>query len=285
MSYTCDYSTGGDDIIHRLNDNALTIINNCKIEDKLNVVAVHMNPCHFKRRKFLAEQFRDQMLKTPDVELFIVELAYDSDEFEITDKNNKNHLQLRTSRDNILWSKENLQDIAINKLLPSNWKAVALIDMDIEFDHPNWASDCLKILHGHRDVVSLYNVCLDMDNQKNTMSCFHSIGYQFETKQKYYRSTINFSHTGFAWGYTRKFYDLYMKKLMDFEILGSADYKMALAFFNKDTLSYCDNHKQLLDDFKNRVKYCRLGYVNTLCIHHFHGKKLKEGIQRGIFSL
>jgi len=120
-----------DERVHRLLDNVLTIINNEKIEDKLNVIMVHSNPCKFKSRKYLSEQFRDQMQKTPDVELYIVELAYDDVPFEVTDKNNKNHLQLRTSRKNILWSKENLINLGIKKLLPENYKCVAWIDLDL----------------------------------------------------------------------------------------------------------------------------------------------------------
>ena len=73
--HSCEYSVGSnDEIVHKLSDPIL--------------ITVHINPCHFKRRKFLSEQFRDQMQKTKDVELFIVELAYDDNAFEITDKNN-----------------------------------------------------------------------------------------------------------------------------------------------------------------------------------------------------
>ena len=89
MSY---YDTiDADERIHKLSDTALTIYNNDKIEDKLNVIMVYSNVCHFKRRKYLAEQFRDQMYKTPDVRLFMVELAYGADSFEVSDcYNNKN---------------------------------------------------------------------------------------------------------------------------------------------------------------------------------------------------
>ena len=125
--HSCEYSVGSnDEIVHKLSDPILTIYNNEKIEDKLNVITVHINPCHFKRRKFLSEQFRDQMQKTKDIELFIVELAYDDDAFEITDKNNKNHLQLRTERKNLLWSKENLLNIGTQQLLPSDYKAICI---------------------------------------------------------------------------------------------------------------------------------------------------------------
>ena len=252
-----------DEIVHKLNDNSLTIYNNTKIEETLNVVTVHTNPSHFKRRKFLSEQFRDQMEKTPDVRLYIVELVYGDDNFEVTSSNNSRHLQLRTSADNILWHKENLLNILIRKRLPADWKCVAFIDADIEFDSATtWASNCLKLMNGFYDVMQLFNVALDMDKEKNTMQCYHSFTYQYVTKQKYYKSLINFSHPGYAWSITRKLYDE-IGGLLQFCILGSGDYKMANAFINRDTLVYSDGHKQYLDEFKNKAKYARIGYLGS----------------------
>ena len=154
MAYSYENDQKGiDEKIFKLTENVLTIINNEKIEDKLNVVTVHSNPCHFKTRKYLAIQFREHMLKTKNVELYVVELAYDDEPFEVTDKNNKNHLQLRTSRKNILWSKENMINLGINKLLSKDWRAVAWADGDVLFDSATWASDTLKILNGHCSII------------------------------------------------------------------------------------------------------------------------------------
>ena len=182
MAYSYENDQKGiDEHIFRLSETSLTILNNEKLEDKLNVITVHCNPYHFKRRKFLSEQFREEMLKTPHVELYIVELAYDDDPFEVTDKNNKNHLQLRTSSSNMLWEKECLLNLGVKKLLPENWKAFAWVDGDVSFSRPDWASDALKILNGHRDIIQLFNVCLDLDKQGNTLTAFHSFAYQYET--------------------------------------------------------------------------------------------------------
>ena len=251
-AYSSEHNTNATDRrIHRLTDTALTIYNNIKIEDNLHVIMVYSNICHFKRRKYLAEQFRDEMLKTPNVKLYIVELAYGDNPYEITEKDNKQHLQLHTANDNVLWLKECMINLGIQKLLPSCWKAVAWIDADISFDSIHWASDTLRILNGHRDVVQLFNVCLDLDKDGNTMTCYHSLGYQYETRQKYYRSLINFSHSGYAYACTRRFYDVFMKSILEYEIQGSVDYKLALMFFNIDTLAYCEDHKAILDDLKN----------------------------------
>ena len=55
------------------------------------------------------------------------------------------------------------------------------------------------------------------------MTAYHSFGYQYENRQKYYRTNNNFSHTGFAWAVTRGFHENCMQKLMQYEVLGSAD--------------------------------------------------------------
>ena len=64
---------------------------------------------------------------------------------------------------------------------------------------------------------------------------------------------------------------------MPYEILGSGDYRSALAHFNKDTLCYSEGHKSLLEDLKSRVKYCRLGYVPGVIMHYYHGAKANRG--------
>ena len=168
-----EYSVGTNgNIVHNLSDSILTIYNTEKMENKLNGITVQINPLHYKRRKFLSEQFRDQLSKTKDVNLFIVELAYDDEPFEITDKNHKNHLQLRTERYNLPWSKENVISIAIQHILPSDYKAFAWIDGDLEIDSGTRHSDTLKLLNGKYDIIQMCNVCLDMDKEKTPWHVF-----------------------------------------------------------------------------------------------------------------
>ena len=104
-----------DQKINKLSDIQLTILNNDKIEDKLNVIIVHFNPMKFKRIKELALKFKNEMLLMDDVDLFIAELSYDN-KFEITEKNNDRHIQLTTTINNILWPNGNLSDIAVSHL-------------------------------------------------------------------------------------------------------------------------------------------------------------------------
>ena len=147
----CEYSNNGNDqLVNRLNHTSLSIYNNDPIESSLNVVCVHINPSHFQTRTRLTKNFIEVMNRTPNVTLYIGELVYGDDAYEVTDKNNTKHLQLRTSRDNLLWHKESLLNLVIQKCLPENWKAVAWVDADLFFDNGvDWAMHTLKILNGY----------------------------------------------------------------------------------------------------------------------------------------
>ena len=87
-----------DDINYKLNDIKYAIANNDPIEHKLNVIIAISNPCLYARRYILLKEFVKRFEEEEEnVNLFIVELIYDNQKFIVTDKKNKNHLQLKTS--------------------------------------------------------------------------------------------------------------------------------------------------------------------------------------------
>lgn len=261
-------------LINSRNKTREAILNNDKIEDKLNVIVVVSNPCLFKRRYELARDFIKKMECEQDVELFVVEMVYKNELFYVTDKKNKNHLQLHA--DIPLWHKENMINIGIQRLLPPHWKAVAWIDADIEFDSPTWVTDTLKVLNGYKDIVQLFSHAVDMDKIGMTLQTFSSFGYQFETGKKYVTSGPDFWHPGYAWACTRKAYEK-MGGLYDLSILGSGDHNMALSFIGNGVksvnthVSHDYTHSVL--QFEKRVKNLRLGYVPGIIRHFFHGSK------------
>ena len=251
------------------------IINNDPIENNLHVIAVISNPCLYTRRYILMNEFikRIEMEET-NVILYIVELAYKEQKFVITDSKNKNHLQLRCNTP--LWHKENMINIAVKKLLPKNWKAMAWIDSDLDFESRTWALDTLKILNGTKDVVQLFSHCDDMDHDGLNMRTFTSLGYQFTKQNKYCNSGINYWHPGYAWACTRKAYDK-MGGLYEMAILGSGDNVMAMAFINNVLKSannkYSDEYINSIKDYQTKTRGLRLGYVPGVIRHYYHGSK------------
>lgn len=263
-----------DDIEYQDNHIKQTILYNSPIDDKLHVIIVLFNPANYATRYILAREFIKRMSMESNIILYVVELAFGTQNYYITDSNNKNHLRLRTNC--ILWYKENLINIAINKLLPKNWKAVAWIDSDIEFESHSWALDALKILNGSKDVIQLFSHTLFLDENKNTDKIFTGFCYQYckKTKRTGLYNINSFWHTGFAWACNRSFYDK-IGKLYEYGMAGNGDFIMASCFINEyeKTLIYDMNndYKNTLIDFQNKCKNCRIGYVPTVILHHYHG--------------
>jgi hypothetical protein len=247
------------------------IINNKPIDDYLHVVMVISNPCNFKRRAKLALEFMERMKLEPNVILYAVEVVYGADfKFQVTESKNVRHLRIRTWQPPI-WLKENMVNMGVDLLLPDNWKAMAWIDADIEFDSPHWASDTLKILNGSKDIVQLFSHCVDMDKDDEQMKIFASYGYQYSRN-----SEKEFWHPGYAWAMTRRAFDS-LGGLYDLGILGSGDYNIAKSISNQGAESIhpnnSDGYKETLRIYQSKAKYLRLGYVPGLIRHYFHGSK------------
>lgn len=166
-----------DDINFKINELKLALNNNLPIEDKLNVIAVISNPCLYAKRYQLFNQFTNRINECENIRLYVVELTYKNQKFFVTKSTNKNHLQIRT--DTPLWHKENLINIAVDKLLPKNYKAFAWVDGDIDFESNTWALDTLKILNGYKDIVQIFSHAVDMDKDETTLNIFQVLDIIF----------------------------------------------------------------------------------------------------------
>jgi hypothetical protein len=229
----------------------------------------------YGRRYLLAKQFIERMENTENVKLYVVEILYKGqDKFMVTKNNNPQHLQLRV--DIPLWHKENALNIGIQKLFPSNWKACAWIDADIEFDNSHWALDTLKVLNGMYDIVQLFSHVEDMDKHEIPMSVFHGFCYQFTMGRPHVSSGLNYWHPGYAWACTHKAYDR-MKGIYELSILGSGDYNMACSFVNRGAASVSKqvhpNYVKSIVEYEHRIKNLRIGYTPGIIRHFFHGSK------------
>jgi hypothetical protein len=249
------------------------IINNDPIDDTLHVIIVISNPCGYQRRYQLAEEFKLKIQTEPNVLLYVVELSYDGN-YHVTNENNPRHLRLYTDTAPI-WAKENMINMGIFHLLPKNWKAVAWIDADIEFENAHWALDTLKILNGSCDIVQLFSHCIDMDANQEPMNIFSSFGFQYA-----HGAHKNFWHPGFAWAMTRKAFDR-IGFLYDLSILGSGDCNFAKSILGRGVKSIhhqnSKGYKDSISDYQMRSRTLRLGYVPGVIRHFFHGSKKNRG--------
>uniref|UniRef100_A0A6C0IJA0 Glycosyltransferase 2-like domain-containing protein n=1 Tax=viral metagenome TaxID=1070528 RepID=A0A6C0IJA0_9ZZZZ len=264
-----------DNINYKTNDIKYAIKNNDPIEAKLNVIIVISNPCLYTKRYLLFKEFVSRMENEEEhVNLCIVELIYGEQKFVVTDKNNKNHLQIKT--DTPIWHKENMVNLGVKYLLPKNYKAFAWIDADLEFENNTWALDTLKILNGCKDVLHLFSHCIDMNHDETTLNAFNSLGYCYTKGKDYTIKGLDYWHPGYAWAMTRKAYEK-IGGLYDKGVLGSGDSIMALAFINKVSkmfnAKYHSDYNNSMLEFQEKVKGLRIGYTPGVIRHHYHGTK------------
>lgn len=267
-----------DRIECRRNEIKAAIANNEPIEDKLNVVIVLSNPCLYARRYILAKEFMLRMETETNVNLFVVELAYGAQQqFHVTQCDNPNHLQVRAHTAAPIWHKENLINIAVERLLrPRDYKAFAWIDADVEFDSASWAMDTLRVLNGCKDVVQLFSHCVDMASDESSMNVFNGFGYSYCKSRPYAKGGRDFWHPGFAWAVTRKAFER-MGGLYDVGVLGSGDSIMALSLVGKvaamTNANYHADYNRSMHECQRRMSSLRLGYTPGVIRHYFHGSK------------
>ena len=263
-----------DNIEYKANDIKQSLRTREPIEDKLHVIVVISNPCLFARRYILFREFIQRMAQDePDVIVYVVEMAYGNQKFLMSEAKNPRHLQLRTETP--LWHKENMINLGVRKLLPHDWKAFAWIDADVEFDSPTWALDTLRILNGECDIVQVFSHCIDMDPKEQTLSVFHSAGFQY-SKQVPFGTGKNLWHPGYGWACTRDAYQI-MGGLYDQAILGSGDNIMMMSLIGHGDIAIntnsSDAYRASVRDFQEWVKDLRFGYVPGVIRHFFHGHK------------
>lgn len=218
--------------------------------------------------------------------LWIVEVAYGNRPFEVTDENNPQHIQLRTTEE--LWHKENMVNIAmahISRQRP-DWWAAAWIDADIEFLNPNWLVETWHQLQ-HYDIVQMFDTCVDLGPYHETLEVHRGFAWCYCTGKPFNAKYGPFWHPGYSWSARRSALD-HLGGLIDHSILGAGDHHMALAFINRAELSLPgdihQNYRDMVMRFQTRAeRYIRrnIGFTPGTILHYFHGpKKARKYIER-----
>jgi hypothetical protein len=235
------------------------------VDDILHVILVVSNPCLYKRRYQLARECIDRLHRTRYIAVYLVELAYGDQPFVLTDSTNPRHLQLRTEHP--LWHKENMINLGVRRLLPTNWKAMAWVDADLEFLNPYWGRNALEELK-RNNVIQLFDrvTLLGPNNErkKTRPSLFYTM-----LRQNSYNG-----HCGFAWAIRRDLYER-MGGFYDRAILGSGDSIIAYAFEGRDGNKFFKDVSpgffSSIQSFQSRAINIRIGYIQGEILHYFHG--------------
>lgn len=275
----------------------------------LHVVAVFNNPRRWKSRERLLRKFIPHMLDS-GVTLHLADHAFGERDHVFAEGDplmrHVHHLRLRGGADHELWIKEALQKAVIRRFA-EGVRYVALIDADVFYQDPNWATETLHMLQHHR-VGQTHSHSIDLDVQGRPLVnewgnvldrsfCQawvdgdvavvrddYGVGQPLSLAllERRERSLVTTGqHYGFAWAFRMETFSR-IGGLPDWLVTGSADYHSALAFagIRQESDAYLSPAcARRLAEFSDRCdEHVRqdIGVVPGILHHGFHGTKPKR---------
>lgn len=247
---------------------------------KFHVVAMVSNPIRFKSRYRLFEQWLAHM-RAHGVEPWICEVQHGERPFAVTEPDNRRHLRLRTG--NELWHKENALCEIVARL-PEDWRYVAWIDADVEFQRPDWLAETAQQLQNYR-IVQMFQTAVDLGPTGEALATHTGFAWSYVNDRPRRSGYYPHWHPGYAWACRREAWDA-MGGMIDFAILGAGDNHMAYAWIGAVQESvdagmatpYVD---ALLSYQEQCERWVRrdIGFVPGTILHHWHGKKKQRYYQ------
>lgn len=261
--------------------------------DKFYVITIISNPVRYKSRYELYRKFKE-MCDAGGVKLITVEQAFGERPFEVTERDNPMHLQVRSEDE--LWHKENMINLGIHyvRQLDPDAKYVAWVDADISPMMPpkQWFTETWHALQ-HYKVVQMFEWSQDLDpnynplgdKQRGFLASYVASGYKLPDDSGYWKINgyTRHGHPGYAWAADMQtLTDL--GNLIEEAILGAGDRHMALGLIGAMSQSIQAgvhaNYRKLLMQWQERAdRWIRrdVGYVPGTIYHFWHGKKLDRG--------
>lgn len=246
------------------------------------VIAVCSNQVRYKSRYELYRKFKENM-DLAHAKMITVEIAFGHRPFQVTERDNPLHLQLRTVDE--VWHKENMINLGIQYLSQvfPDWKQVAWIDADLEFVRRDWLLETVHQLQ-HYQVVQMWENAIDLGPTGEAIATHYSFMSQYLKGKPYNYSGKKTKyaeqwHPGYAWAANREAVD-YLGQLIDFAILGAGDNHMAHALVGMLDGTIAEglhpNYIKRLRLWQSQAeKYVRrdVGVVPGTLVHSWHGKK------------
>ena len=159
----CSHESKFDSESHELLDTYKTTK-----DDVLYVIAIISNPARYDKRYKLFNDFCNRMKTEKYVKLVTIELQQGLRPFAT-----ESIIKLRTNHE--IWYKENLINIAVRHL-PHDWKYMAWIDTDLQFQNKHWARETIEQLQTYK-VVQIFSHCIDLGTKGETLQVLTGIFY------------------------------------------------------------------------------------------------------------
>jgi hypothetical protein len=266
-----------------------------RLEQPLDVIIPVFNSARYRTRWKHYQDFVSMAERAANaVRIWTVEIAFGDRAFALNSQpSTLNHrvLRLRTSAE--LWHKERSQNLLLQYLLSQQPDAeyIAFVDPDITFVRHDWADETRHALQ-HYDVVQMWREAYDLDPSGGVMHRHRSFASchaedlspitDHRSPVDYYaanRGGVNYWHPGYAWAWRRRALEA-VGGLIDWAILGSADFHMAYALIGQVEMTL---RKTLSRPYTNAMRVWQeraergikrnLGFVPGSIFHHFHGPK------------
>jgi hypothetical protein len=281
-------------------------------EQTLHLVVPYSNPFRWRTRRELANDCIRHLRQTPNIKLYVVELAYGDRPWEITEPGVEGHIQLRTSHE--LFHKENLINAGVRYFTPG-WKYGGYVDGDFHFTRHDWALEAIHQLQ-HYEFVQPYSSYADLSGRtygmghrpigRNNTFAFNYIqnGYRLPegfnsggwkingipTDGDYYGAMIGaggkrvgVGATGGAWTWRRSAFDT-CGGMLDVCILGHGDWFMAFGLVGEEAPDmhiggYAADYRNAIYAWQANARKLKrnIGYVDCFATHNFHGSKSRRG--------
>lgn len=204
-------------------------------------ITTFYNPYGYKTKKKNFDIFRSKS-KAQGLNLITVELGFNG--FELSKDDSDILVQIEGNKENLLWQKERLLNIAL-KYLPDDCDNVAWIDADILFQNDNWINEAEELLKSF-PVIQLFSMAYrlpkdvinvsDVDIKKSEIGRCN--GRKLPSFALCSTKKMMVSY-GFAWASTRKFLDTC--GFFDYAVVGGGDYFMANGFFSRQLDNYWES--------------------------------------------
>lgn len=259
---------------------------------KFFVVTCISNPVRYMRRYELYWRFKE-LCEAADVHLVTVEQGFGERPFMVTTPDNPLNVQVRNFEE--LWLKENLLGIGIERARQHGATKVAWVDADCGPMQPprRWFEETWHALQ-HYEFVQMWASMVDVDENQEVVGCpmpsfvYNYLKYgtpnpeQFDAHRKAYPyGSKSFGRPGLAWAANIDALDK-VGGLIDYSILGAADYYQALALIGaveKAIPGNVDSSEPYVARLLQWQTLCErwikrdIGYVAGTVWHDWHGRK------------
>jgi hypothetical protein len=240
-------------------------------------ITTFYNPGNYKNKEDNYHIFRTNT-KQQGLRLLTVECALKNKPFQL--KNSDADILIQVCSDSVLWHKETLLNIALDKL-PADCDKIVWLDADILFLNNNWIKETEKLLEEYIIVKPFKNALRISEKDSNNIIKTGNINLEkINSEHKEYRlysndieGYVNYVSV-FAWAARRQiFNDLGFYNKM---IIGGGDSIMTTAFMGQEPIIHNlpETLKKDIEVWSKKI-FARtknsIAFIEGSVVHLFHG--------------